>query len=232
MAAANTGIDTSLLPVGQLITIVPDSPANRGTGQPEAFPSRIEDVLEDAVVVSMPMKRRSFVALPINSTVSAYFHRGGARYYFRAVVGARADSPFPVLYLTDVGDMGKDERRSHVRVDACMEPVDMVVVDNEVVGGPDKRSTLVVNISAAGLGLVCRRPLPVGSAIRIAVDLPRGFGRVEADAEVVRCFEMDLGGVKKWRIGVAFRSMAGDQRDRVTSFVLYQQQLLRRRGLL
>lgn len=229
---SKTAIDSRLLPVGQLITIVPEVAGYQAKGPVEAYPSRIEDVLDNAIMVSMPMKRRSLVALPVDTTVSAYFNRGGVRYYFRAVVGSQGESPFPVLYLTDVGDMGKDERRSHVRVDACMEPVDMVVVDPRAGTPPDKRSTLVVNVSAGGLGLVCRRPLPLGSFVRIAVELPSGFGRLEAAAEVVRCVEMDLGGVKKWRIGVTFAEVSEDQRDRVISFVLYQQQLLRRRGLL
>ncbi len=232
MRLTRSRLDTSLFSIGQLITIVPETSVYKGRPDTEGYPSRIEDVQKDAIVVSMPMRKRSLISLPVNTTVSVYFQRGGARYYFRAVVGAQSESPFPVLHLEDVGDTQKDERRSHVRVDACLEVVDMVVVDSDVTDGPDKRQTLVVNISAAGLGLVCRRPISVGTAVQVAVDLPRGFGRLEAEAEAVRCIEMDLGGVKKWRVGVAFRDMTEEQRDRVTSFVLYQQQMLRRRGLL
>ncbi len=232
MGSTGTRVDTNIFSIGQLITIVPESAAQQGRPEAEGYPSRIEDIHEDAIVVSMPMRRLALVALPVDTVVSAYFHRGSARYYFRAVVGARSESPFPVLYLRDVGDMQKDERRSHVRVDACVELVDMVIVDSDVTDEPDKRPTLVVNISAGGLGLVCRRPIPPGTIVQVAVDLPRGFGRIEAEAEAVRCIEIDLAGIKKWRVGVAFRDMPDDQRDRVIGFVLYQQQLLRRRGLL
>ncbi len=232
MAAMRSATDSRLMPVGQLITLVREAPTQTGRCESEEYASRVEDVLEDGVVVSMPMKRRALVALPVNTTVSAYFHRGGARYCFRAVVGAHAQTPFPVLYLTDLGDMVRDERRSHARVDACMEPVEMIVVDTEVAKAPDRRSTLVVNVSAGGLGLVCRRPIPIGSTIQVAISLPGGFGLLKAEAEVVRCTEVDLGAIKKWRIGVAFRDIGQEERDRVTSFVLHQQRLLRRRGLL
>ncbi|MGE5620308.1 MAG: flagellar brake protein [Sphingomonadaceae bacterium] len=220
-----------LLPVGQLITIVPEAPEDLGRGRREGYPSRIEDVLEDAIVVSTPTKARSLVALNVDTRVSVHFNRGGVRYNFSAVVAALTDGRIPFLVLREVGEVRRDERRSHVRVDACMEPVDMVV-DPELGNPPDKRSTLVVNISAGGLGMVCRRPLPIGSSVRLKVRLPDGFGRLVADAEAVRCTEMDLGGVKKWKIGVSFVELPEDQQDRVIRFVLHQQQLLRRRGLL
>lgn len=232
MLVSDASLVSRLLPVGQRITIVPDSRVRQGEGEPEGYPSRIEDVLDDAVVVSMPMRRRTLIALPLNSAVSAYFNRSGARYYFRATVGARAETPFPVLYLRDVGSVKKEDRRTDVRVDVVLEPIQMVVVDGDAEKAPDSRSTLVVNVSAGGLGLICRRPVSVGSVIHIALDLPRNLGTIEADAEVVRSSPMELGGLQKWQVGVSFRDVSQKEKDRITAFVLYQQQLLRRRGLM
>lgn len=223
---------TNLLPVGQLITIVPATSSNNDRDEPEAYASRVEDVLYDAVVVSMPMRRQSLVPLPLNSEVAAYFHRGGARYYFRAIVGAREEIPFPVLYLTKVGEVKKEERRAHVRIEALLEPIEMLVVNSEIGSNSSKCPSLVVNISAGGLGLVCRGPLPVGGIVHIVVDLPNNFGRLDADARVVRCDPVEIGGLRKWRAGVAFQALPRADQDRVVGFVLYQQRLLRRRGLL
>lgn len=223
---------STLLPVGQLITIVPGASIDGERGDLEAYASRVEEVLEDAVVVSMPMRKQSLVPLPVNSQVSAYFHRGGARYYFRAVVGARDEMPFPVLYLTHVGEVTKEERRAHVRIEALLEPVEMVVVGGELPQEASRCPSLVVNISAGGLGLVCRRALPAGALVHIVLDLPNGFGRLDADARVVRCTPVELGGLRKWRAGVAFERLTRGDQDRVAAFVLYQQRLLRQRGLL
>lgn len=232
MTIAEASGAASLLPVGQLITIVLDSDETRWGDKPEGYASRIEDVRDNAVVVSMPMRKRSLVRLPLNSTVSAFFNRNGARYYFRAVVGSQTVSPLPILHLTQVGDVRKQERRAHVRVDVLVEPIQMVVISEDGEGLLDPRSSLVVNISAGGLGLVCRQPLPIGSQVHVVLDLPRELGLLEADAEVVRCLTLDLGGIQKWQVGVSFQKMSQKQRDRIAAFVLFQQQMLRRRGLL
>lgn len=231
--AAAAEVYSDALPIGQLITIVPAMPrSNDDRSDKQGYASRVEDVLEDAVVVSMPMRKQSLVPLPLNSPVSAYFHRDGARYYFRAVVGGRNELPFPVLYLMPVGELSRDERRAHVRIQALLEPVEMLVVSEGLGDGARRCPSLVVNISAGGLGLVCRRPVLPGSTIRIVLDLPGGFGRLEADARVVRCRPVELGGVQKWRVGVAFLSMSVADQDRVAAFVLYQQRVLRSKGLL
>ena len=233
MAVAIAEEYANLLPVGQLITIVPVSPGQDTSGEQEAFPSRVEDILYDAVVVSMPMRKQSLVVLPLKSEVSAYFHRGGARYYFRATVGAREEVPFPLLYLTNVGKVKKEERRAHVRIEALIEPIEMLVVSGEIGNNENSRcSSLIVNISAGGLGLVCRNFLPVGAIVHISLDLPNNFGRLDADARVVRCDPVELGGVRKWRAGVAFQGLSRADQDKVVAFVLYQQRLLRRKGLL
>jgi len=223
---------SSLLPVGQLITIVPGATAETVGGENEGYASRVEDVIDDTVLVSMPTRRQTVVPLPLHSTVSAYFQRGGARYYFRAVVGARGDSALPVLCLTQVGALTKEERRTHVRIEALLEPVEMVVIGEELEDGVRRCSSLVVNISAGGVGLVCRRRLSAGDTVQLVLDLPNGFGRFEATATVVRCTVMDFGGVQKWRAGVSFGNLSVSEQDRITSFVLHQQRLLRRRGLL
>ncbi len=220
-----------LLSVGQLITIVPDSAAPEGNGAPEAYPSRIEDLSEDALLVSMPMRQMSLVALPLNSAVSIYFSRGGARYYFRAIVASLATSPLPVLRLRDVGSVMRQERRNHVRVGVAMEPVQMVAVGDDPDLPPDSLPAIVLDISGGGLGLVCPRPLAAGTMLHVVLDLPGRFGRLEADAEVVRSIAQELGGTARWQVGVTFRKMPGKQRDRIAAFALYQQQLLRRRGL-
>ncbi|MGI5835584.1 MAG: flagellar brake protein [Chloroflexota bacterium] len=222
----------NLLPIGQLITIVPASPALNDQKEAEGYSSRVEDVLHDAIVVSMPMHQQSLVPLPLKSEVAAYFHREGARYYFRAVVGAKENIPFPVLYLTNVGEVKKEERRSHVRIEALLEPIEMVIVNSEISESGNKCPSLVVNISAGGLGLVCRGQLPVGGNVHIVLDLPNNFGRLDVNARVVRCEAVELGGVRKWRAGVAFKELSRADQDRVAAFVLFQQRLLRRRGLL
>ncbi len=221
------------VPIGQRIVIIPDdADAMQETKDQVTYSSRIEDVLDDAIVVSTPMHRRDFVTLPLNTQVSAYFNARGARYHFQAVVGGRSQSPFPVLYLTDIRSVRREERRTHARIDLSMEPIEIAVVEE---GGERRplrpRFTLVTNLSAGGIGLVSRDPLSIGDVLYVVLELPRGYGRLEVKAKVVRSAVIQTGVLQKWQVGTSFRDMDRKGRDRVAAFVLHQQQVLRRRGL-
>jgi c-di-GMP-binding flagellar brake protein YcgR len=219
---------TELFTVGQLIAIVPDGGAQGGSQEMEEYPCRIEDIRDDSLVVSPPMRHRSLVALPASCGVSVYFSRNGARYYFRALAGTQVASPLPLLHLIDLGTVAREERRRHFRVDAVLRPVQMLVLLDEAEDA-ESIPTLTRNISAGGIGLVCPGPLPVGTLLHVILDLPERFSRVEANAEVVRCVEQDVGRTSRWLVGVFFRDITERERDRITAFALYQQQLLRRK---
>ncbi len=214
------------LPIGQSITIVAEE-----NDIPQEYLSRIEDVLDSTVVVSMPMRHRNLVAPRKDSTVSAFFNLDGARYSFRAVVRGQMDTPLPVLFLADVRDVRRLERRSFARVGVILEPLRMAAEGDEEASKHAKR-VFVVDLSAGGLGLISRRPLKVGGLVDILLDLPRGSGKLEARASVAWCTPLEREGVPKWKVGVSFCDMTSKDRDRITAFVLQYQQVLRRRGLI
>ena len=228
VADPRIGIESGILRIGQRITIVAGLPG----GEPEDYPSRIEDVLKDAVTVSMPMKRGDLVPLPPNTEVLVRFRQGDVGYRFSATVDGWGELPFPVLYLVKVRELSKEERRAHVRIDVLFEPEELLLAGEE--NGEESRAfaPVVTNISAGGLELVCRKPLAVGCTVHIAFNLRQGFGRIRTAGQVVRCQQAGESALRKWRIGIAFRDMGDEQRDRVAAFVLYQQQILRRRGLM
>jgi CheY-like chemotaxis protein len=70
----------------------------------------------------------------------------------------------------------------------------------------------VVNLSVHGLLLECRQPLRVGEDVRLAFEMPRGHGAVEAEGTVVR---QALGD----RFGIELTHVAGDGRVRIKRYV-------------
>jgi CheY-like chemotaxis protein len=70
----------------------------------------------------------------------------------------------------------------------------------------------VVNMSVHGLLLECRHPLRVGEEVRLAFDMPRGHGLVQADGTVVRQAHAD-------RFGIELTHVAGDGRVRIKRYV-------------
>ena len=220
----------SPFPIGQPIVIVPEE-GSEAECEGEEFPSRIEDVLNEGLLVSMPMRRCALVDLPINSAVSAYYNRAGARYHFRGTVKASKENPFPVLLLSNIGRVVRLERRAHVRANAIIEPRHLAVMDEEQ-PDPKRKLGFVANLSAGGLGLVCRRPLAVGTLLDVSMDLPLSAGRLDCAAEVVRCKALVGGYHAQWQVGAALKDVSQKESDRISSFVLQQQQVLRRRGLM
>lgn len=70
----------------------------------------------------------------------------------------------------------------------------------------------VVNLSVHGLLLECRQPLRVGEDLRLAFEMPRGHGPVEARGTVVRQALTDC-------FGVELTQVAGDGRVRIKRYV-------------
>jgi CheY-like chemotaxis protein len=70
----------------------------------------------------------------------------------------------------------------------------------------------VVNLSVHGLLLECRQPLRVGEDLRLAFEMPRGHGAVEARGTVVRQALAD-------RFGIELTQVEGDGRVRIKRYV-------------
>lgn len=227
MAAVGLGRNALYpLPIGQAITFVTEK-----GGEQQEYTSRIEDVLDSTVVVSMPMRQRAFVAPPKDTAVSAFFNLDGARYGFRAVVRGQMQDPLPMLFLSDVRDVRKQERRAFARVGVIIEPEHLVVEEDDL-ATRRPAGAFIVDIGGGGLGLVSRKPLSPGNSVEVQLQLPRGLGQLEAAASVTWCSPLQREGLPKWKAGLTFRDLNRKDRDRVTVFVLQHQQQLRRRGLI
>jgi CheY-like chemotaxis protein len=70
----------------------------------------------------------------------------------------------------------------------------------------------VVNLSVHGLLLECRHPLRVGEDVRLAFEMPKGHGPVEAAGTVVRLAEAG-------QFGIELTHVEGDGRVRIKRFV-------------
>ncbi|HEX2923455.1 MAG TPA: flagellar brake protein [Chloroflexota bacterium] len=232
MGARDVRADLKTFGIGLALMVVPDAVGPSADDERKEYSTRITDITTDALVVAMPTLNRTLLELPLNSGITAYFQRHGFRYGFRATVSSVRRAPLPIMVLTDIGEVAKAERRLYVRVEACVEPLEIVEIGDDAAKPLDRRSSLVVNMSAGGLGIVCRRPLAEGAMVKVVVQLPKGFGTIDCEAEVIRCTQLELYGIRKWRAGLSFRKMHNGDRDMVTGFVLSQQQSLRRRGLL
>ncbi len=231
MGSRSRAAETRFLSIGQHITMVVEQPGDQVQPEGDGYLGRVEDVQEDLILVSLPTRPLQLLRSGSGFGALVKFPRDGLEYMFRAKVEAYTEDQLPVLYLRRLSKPERIERRAYVRVDVLLEPSEVIVLGEDGRDDAPLLGCLVVNISAGGVGLVSRRPLPVGCRVRLVMQLLLGFGRVATDAQVVRSAPVGEQ-LRRWRLGLSFRGIGRREQDRLAGFVLSQQRLLRQRGLL
>ncbi|GEM_PF-2632202 len=195
------------------------------------YQSRIQKVQEDSLVVSSPRRRGAMVRFHNGTDVTVYLTRFGIRLCFQAAISNPADCTPLVTHLVGMSGFRKYDRREHVRVELVAQPIDF-----SIKGDPGKSARslapLVTDISIGGIGLSCLQELSEDTRVRLILDLPKVFGRIEAMAEVRAVFApiSDNTGKRRWHMGLRFVDMDESDTERIAAFILYQQEKMRRVG--
>lgn len=195
------------------------------------YQSRIQKVLDSSLVVSAPRRRGTMVRFYDGTDVTVYVNRCGVRLCFQAIVSNPPDCIPLIIHLVEVSSFRKHDRREYVRVELMTQPIEFVV-EGDPRRAAKYMAPLVTDISMGGLGLSCLQDIPQGAKVRIALDLPKFFGHIEATAEVRRVFDpvRDNTGKRRWHMGLRFVSMGEADRDRIAAYVLYQQEKMKKVG--
>jgi c-di-GMP-binding flagellar brake protein YcgR len=195
-------------------------------GGPRTFPSRVEDVLPDRLVVGMPMRAGMFVILPAGAPVMATIAREDATYVLPARVLGYRTEPFRLLELGAAGPIERRQQRHHVRLDITLTPRRAAVL------GPDQTETplrcTIVNLSAGGVRLRMAQPLEVDQRLRLTIELPSA-GLFAMTARVLRVTTYQAERSTSYEAGCRFLDLTVRDRDAITRFVLQTQAELIRR---
>ena len=116
--------------------------------------------------------------------------------------------------------MDVSEQREFVRVPTSVQVRYRPVEADERQANPASSE----NISKGGIYLVAREPVLPKTVVRVEIELPGGYGTVEAIAQVVHNQKSDDGG---FAIGVRFLSVESEDRTRINRFVWDQLRELR-----
>lgn len=216
-----------ILVVNRNITLV--VPEGRNAGR---YPSRIEDVGADAVVVAAPTRKGAVLRLSEGDVVRVQVPQQDAVYAFDTAVEAVIMYPFPMLQLARPVEIEREQRRRYVRVDASL-PARYRPPNPEAMKrlAPYKGTT--VNVSGGGaliMTLQYHKALDVGSQVDVELELPNY--KVSAKGVVVRMSTERGQAGKSQRIAVEFKDIDERQRDMLVKYVLQRQLELRRKGLL
>ncbi|MGE5573684.1 MAG: flagellar brake protein [Bacteroidota bacterium] len=217
-----------VLRVNQKITLVVLGGRNAGS-----YPSRVEDIGFDAVVVAAPTRKGVVLRLSEGDEVRVETVQEDAVYKFKTIVEMVIVHPFPMLQLAKPDEIVRDQRRRFARVNVSL-PARYRCLDHRARERVVPHKATATNVSGGGALIVTwqsRPDLKVGSEVDVELELPDG--KVHAKGVVVRVStgETDEAG-RVQQIAVEFKDIDERQRDTLARYVLQRQLELRRRGLL
>ncbi len=150
-----------------------------GEGQP--YPSRVEDIRPDRLVLAYPMRQLVPVRLKAGDQVTVEVTGERGVYRLETVVLGRDLGRVPVLVVA-AGEWVRHQRRDHFRVALGMAPAAARLLRPGAEGQPVR--LLLRDVSGGGLGFVSDRPLQVGDRLEVELNL-NGGRPFPAQVEVV-----------------------------------------------
>lgn len=203
----------------------------RRTDQPEAgsYSTRVEDMDDHRIAVSMPMVQGVPVALSRGVPVELELVRaqppGEGSYRAASVVLGQTHRPVPLLYLRLPQQWERHQLRQFFRVPAVL------TVQLAVLGQEDAPRMLgrTRDISGGGFQAVVGRPLAAGDAVDVVLVLPER--RINAKGVVRRVEDVEDHPGRRWMVGIAFTDIAERERDAIIRFTIKRQIELRKKGM-
>lgn len=193
------------------------------------YPSRVEEVREDSLVLAMPISRGEIVTLRKDTPITVNFMRDGANHAFNATILERIRDPLPVFIVKMPLEARKKQRREWVRVPASLEFSYSLMKDKSNLD-LDFLEALTVDLSGGGLMFYGNRGYRPGERMKIILHLPKR--PLELEAKVVRSAVIPDQMPRLYQIGVEFTSVKERQRDRIMNYVFEQQRRLIKKGLM
>jgi c-di-GMP-binding flagellar brake protein YcgR len=202
-------------------------------GPEEAFPTRIEEVRADYLVVGTPMHRREYVKLPVGQKLLLSVVRRNNPYFFEtSVIGEDWSEGQQRTLLRRPADNAGIALREQVRVPVTISDGQFWWEASSGKFGPTTTGQLV-DLSAGGMQVVTKTGLPAAERVLCRFTLSRLLGHLMVDARVLRDYERvsDVG-VTSHRAHLQFLDMTAKDRDRLIKFVFQRERELRQKGVL
>jgi c-di-GMP-binding flagellar brake protein YcgR len=202
-------------------------------GPDEAYPTQIEEVRGEYLVVGTPMRQREYIDLPNGQkVVLAVMRRNNPYFYETQTVGTEWNEGQQMTLLRRPADNAGVALRQHVRVNVTISDGQFWWEGPDGKFGPVTRGQLV-DISAGGMQVVTKEGLPVGKKVLARFTLNRELGHLMVDALVLRDNERvsDVG-VRSHRAHLQFVDLTDRDRDTLIKFVFSRERELRQKGVL
>lgn len=194
----------------------------------EYLPSRIEEITEEYLYISMPMRKGTLLPMRIGKEIKIIMrHKNSTVGFFTKVVGRRRE-PIPYLIITKPDRIVPvNQKREYVRLDVSL-PVRFRVIDDEDNGQIEEGVT--IDISAGGALFSTKSELKTGQKIEIEIKLA-AKNIFSCYAHVIRVFERGRQGKNAIQVAVEYDGIAETDRDRIFKFIFKKQREWIKKGI-
>ncbi len=188
------------------------------------FASKIEDLVDDNIIISMPMQSNRIFYTHIDEIIRLFFPKKDSLYCADCVVIGKTYKPVPVLKLKMLGNPYKNQRRDYFRLDLSTKIRVKLPSTQDVING------VTLNLSGSGALIVSDCSFNKGDIVEVKI--PAVSDDLLLKAEVVRCQTDFTRKVKPYSIAMKYIEINERQRDIIIKFLLREQRRLRKKGLI
>lgn len=201
------------------------------TGTQEKYFSRVEDVVNDGIVVAAPVKQGQVVAVAAGTLFNITILGENDMYNFQTEVLSRSQTgTVPVLTLKKPDSMQKVQRRNFFRVSADLSVGFRVLPEVTAMSMDPFIPARAKDISGGGLLLSTEQPIAREMVVELLVTIPQEKEQVPAVAKIVFVKE-GKGGDKHREAATVFMVIDEPDREKIVKYVFKRQQELRRKEL-
>jgi len=193
-------------------------------GEKYVFPSKVEDIKNDSILVGMPLKGNKTFPVSLGETVYIYFLHRDSFYCVEGLVLSKNELPIPLMLLKLTGLPYKIQRRQYYRLKVSIK-AEIKDEENE-----DYIEGLIKDLSASGALVAVKESFEKETGVNIRFTL--GKDLLELNAVVKRTEYHKKRSIYPYDVAIQFKDINEPQRDIIIKFILEQQRLLRKKGLI
>lgn len=193
------------------------------------YPSRVEDIQKDIIILAAPIKKSFVVPLTINTEIQVNYFYQNAVYSFDTYILSRESSPLPLLEVIKPSEVKRIQRRNFVRFDVKL-PLKVGLLAENLNNPLAEICAKTIDISGGGLSFISKDKFEKDGEITLEIELP-DMGLVNAVGKVVRVGKKENNN-NEFIYSVGFIFIDEFDRDKIVKYIFNKQREFRAKGLL
>lgn len=192
----------------------------------EYLPSRIEEIKEDYLYISMPMRKGILLPMRLGQEIKVIIRYKNSTVGFLTKVVGRRREPIPCLIINKPDHIvAINQKREYVRLNVSL-PVRFRIIDNE--NNNMIEEGITIDISAGGVLFSSKGEVKKGQKIEIEITLSLE-NTFSCQAHAIRIFEKEENNAI-W-VAVEYNDISEADRDRIFKFIFEKQREWIKKGI-